>query len=273
MVKSIFERYLINKNCYYYIELHYGNYNNKKSLIAEVHLIIGGVSNTVLVSSVKGDVLKNKYNNIFFKNTFCPTELGEYTQEKWKSIYAIVLTNLKDESTLIDYGGNFILGDEWFSNISYFCKKKFLLSDGKNRWLFDIEDNKFVTESSFEEIEKCPDNKHAVVTRQYESNVIDFEGNFMFNDWYNQIKPGELQYGEEPKVFYYVTYDTTTRLWNEDFKIVMDFDYENIQFKVVSKTYSEYIMLMKSQNGNLEFNILGKDLKPMFNTWLQYIDE
>ena len=267
--KSIFDVCLTNKNASYYITEHYGNYKEEKHLILEISLTVGSVNNIVLVSSYTGEILKNQHNNPYFLSCTYSSELSTNFGEKWKNLKIIKLENLRDRSTLIDYGGNFILGkEEWFSNISYFSANMYILSDGQNRWLYDTEKYKYLTDASFEKIEKCPDDKHAIVKRQYGYNIIDFDGNLIFKEFYNNIEAGKLSF-ENNSTYYYIIYDTDTILLDENFKEVINFTKENITFKVSTQAYYEHIVLINTQT---KFNILGSNLKPISDRWFDSID-
>lgn len=267
--KSVFDVCLTNNNASYYITEHYGNYKEEKHLILEISLRVGSVNNIILVSSYKGEILKNQHNNPYFLSCAYPSELSTNFREKWKNLKIIELENLRGRSTLIDYGGNFILGkEEWFNDILYFSANIYILSNGQNRWLYDTEKYKYLTDAPFEKIVKCPDNKHAIVKRQYGYNIIDFDGNLIFKEFYNNIEARKLSFKNNP-IYYYIIYGTDTILLDESFKEVINFTKENITFNISTQAYSEHIVLINAQT---KFNILGSNLKPISDRWFDLID-
>lgn len=185
---------------------------------------------------------------------------------------AVFLVRSGDKIKLIDFSGN-NLHSGWAANQVNFnphgenqiATIHFPYGDnGKSVGVIDIKNGKFLCYAS--QATFTIDLNHIKIKNKNNRwSIIDFQGNRKI-EWAAHIDDLSLK-SQGSIVYCYIVTDRDDTLYDENFNEVINFTKENILFKVSNAAKSPHIVLFKNGLNN----ILDKNLKPMFDPWLDRI--
>ncbi len=143
-------------------------------------------------------------------------------------------------------------------------------SKGKSTEIVNMKKGKSL--GTFQEATYTSDMKHFKVRKDdILYNIMDFDGNLKFN-WVMDIDDhviASIDGNKDTALYFYVVRDIDDVVYNENFEEVINLTKEDVSLKISSASRVNHIVLMRK--GAKEFNILDRNLKPMFDPWLDMI--
>lgn len=116
------------------------------------------------------------------------------------------------------------------------------------------------------------DNNHLIVSENMKEKLIDLDGKtkIKLSDDIGDESFKTIRDGKEITTYYYIVSKNGLKLYDSDFNETIDLSKNNLTIKKIKRPLGAAYLVVFDKSST-KVNILGTDLKPMFDTWLDDI--